>query len=311
MKVLVTGATGFIGSHVVRCLVADGLEVHALIRPGSDTWRINDVIRSVTVIPCDLFFTGELDRFLKQIRPDLCIHLAWYVEPGKYLNSLENFHFMSASMQLATQLASLGCKRFLGVGTCFEYDTDLGYLSEGNPTLPYSPYAASKLGLYLALDQLGKVTGMEVAWLRLFYLYGPYEDRRRLVPSVICLLLANQVAKVTKGDQVRDFLHVEDVASAIRAVAKSKISGSVNIGSGKPVTVREIVNKIATILKCSELIALGAFPQKVSDPMFICANNRLLTEGTGWAPQYDLEGGLSHTVEWWKRQFERSQGVVY
>lgn len=302
MRVLITGATGFIGSHVVRRLVADGHEVYALIRPNSNSWRIKDVIDSVGVVPCDLFSTQELGNHLKKIRPDLCIHLAWYVEPGKYLDSLENLHFVSASMQLATVLASLGCKRFLGAGTCFEYNAELGYLSESSPTSPQTLYAASKLGLHIVLDQIGKVTGMDFAWVRFFYLYGPYEDKRRLVPSVICSLLGNKEAKVTSGEQIRDFMHVEDVASAICAVAESNIAGPINIGSGKPVSVRDIVTKIGSIIGRPELIILGVLPQNLSDPRFICANNRLLVDSTAWTPQHNLERGLHHTVEWWERQ---------
>lgn len=300
MKAFVTGATGFIGSHVVRRLIAEGDSVSALIRPGSNTWRIMDVIPSVDVVECDLFSIDELGKHLSRIRPDVCIHLGWYVEPGMYLNSLENLRFMSASMELATQLAGLGCKRFVAAGTCFEYDTELGYLSERSATLPRSLYAASKLGLHLILNQLGKLTGMSVAWVRFFYLYGPYEDKRRLVSSVICSLLRGEEAKVTKGEQVRDFLHVEDVASAIVAVSRSDISGPVNIGSGNPVTVRDVVLKIGSIVGRLDLIALGAIPYSGSDPRFICADNRLLTESTGWFPSYDLNNGLRHTAKWWE-----------
>ncbi len=304
MRVLVTGATGFIGSHIVRRLIAQGCEVYAIIRPNSNVWRINDIIGSINVIPCDLFSIREWDRYIKEIRPDLCIHLAWYVEPGEYLNSLENTRFAYATIELATRLAGIGCRRFISAGTCFEYDTDLGYLSETTSTAPRSLYAATKLGLYLTLDQIGRLMGMSVAWLRFFYLYGPYEDKRRLVPAIICSLIDNREAKATKGEQIRDFLHVEDVADAVWAVAQSGLSGPINIGSGKPVAVRDIVMKIGTILGRPELITLGALPHNPSDPMFICANNRLLTNSTAWFPRYDLEGGLHHTVEWWKRHLK-------
>ena len=304
MLVFLTGATGFIGSHVARLLVSEGCEVYALIRRGSDLWRIEDIAPSLQVVACDLLAKEELEAQLSRIRPELCIHLAWYTEPGEYLTSQENIRLLIASLNLASLLESLGCKRFVAAGTCFEYDTSLAYLSESSPTAPQSIYAASKLALQLVLAQLASTTRMSVAWLRFFYQYGPFEHEGRLVPSVICSLLRNQVAKVTLGKQVRDFLHVEDVASAAWAVARSDLSGPVNIGSGEPVTVREIVTTIGAILKRPELIALGALPDRASDPRFVCADNRRLVDNTGWAPRYDLEQGLRHAVAWWQVHLE-------
>ena len=301
MRVLLTGATGFVGSHVARLLVSEGCEVHTVVRDSSDLWRINDVVPFLRLVRCDLLAVDELDVYLERIQPDLCIHLAWYAVPGKYLTSLENLSLLNASLRLAARLAGLGCKRFIGVGTCIEYDTSLGYLSEESPTKPCNLYAASKLALQIVLKQLANITGMEVAWPRIFYLYGPFENERRLAPSVICSLLRNQVAKVTKGEQIRDFLHVEDVAAAIWAVAQSDLSGAVNIGSGKPVAVRDIVTQIGAILNRPELIAPGVLPYNPSDPLFICANNRRLTESTTWVPRHDLEQGLQHTIVWWQR----------
>ena len=179
-------------------------------------------------------------------------------------------------------------------------------MSETTSTAPHSLYAATKLGLYLILDPIGKVTSMSIAWLRFFYLYGPYEDKSRLEPTIICSLLNNHEARTTHGEQIRDILHIEDAASAVWAVIESNLSGPVNIGSGKPVAVRDIVIKIGTILGRPELIALGALAHNTSDPTFICANNRLLTNSTAWVPRYDLEEGLRHTVEWWKRHLKES-----
>lgn len=300
MRVLLTGATGFIGSHVARVLVHEGYEVSALIRQGSHLWRIEDIVPRLRVVPCDLLASEELDRHLARIRPDLCLHLAWYAKPGKYLTSVENIRLLNASLHLASRLADLGCKKFIGAGTCFEYDTNVGYLSEASPAKPQSLYAASKLALQLVLAQLADATGMQMAWPRFFYQYGPFEDERRLVPSVIRSLLRHEVAKVTKGEQVRDFLHVEDVAAAVLAVARNDLSGPVNVGSGKPVTVREIVTRIGAMLQQSELIEFGARAYGASDPTFVCANNRKLLENTSWMPRYDLEDGLRHTIEWWK-----------
>ena len=140
-----------------------------------------------------------------------------------------------------------------------------------------------------------------------FYQYGPYEQVQRLVPSVIVSLLRNQVAKVTKGEQVRDFLHVEDVASAIWAVAQSDLTGPVNIASGKRITVKEIIEKVGKIIDRPELIEYGGLPYNRSDPMFVCADNRLLALNTAWTPKYDLEQGLRQTVEWWRAYLQSTE----
>ncbi|TMQ68384.1 MAG: NAD-dependent epimerase/dehydratase family protein, partial [Candidatus Eisenbacteria bacterium] len=131
---------------------------------------------------------------------------------------------------------------------------------------------------------------------RPFYQYGPFEDGRRLVPYVIDTLLRGEEAGITRGLQVRDFLHVADVGSAIAAAATSHLEGPVNIGSGQPVTVREIVATIAAILGSSERVKFGARPDSPTDPPFICANTRKLVEGTGWEPRFDLRSGLEDTI---------------
>ena len=112
--------------------------------------------------------------------------------------------------------------------------------------------------------------------------------------------MRNEKVSVTKGEQVRDFLHVEDVAAAIWAISRSDLTGPVNVGSGRPITVRDVVAKTAALPDRPELIAYGALPYAEADPMFVCANNRRLTMGTGWSPKYDLHQGLAHTIEWWK-----------
>jgi UDP-glucuronate decarboxylase len=305
-RILLTGATGFIGSHVARAYAREDCEVYAFVRKGSDLWRIRDILGRVHIVSCDLLSAEEIDDCLDHIHPDLCLHMAWYAEPGKYLNSYENIRMLNASMHLASSLARTGCERLVVTGTCAEYDSSFAPLSEVSLTKPRSLYAASKLALFIMLEQMGRLANMQVAWVRLFYQFGPFEDERRLVPSVIRALLTGDTAKVTAGDQVRDFLHVEDVAEAIVAVAKSRLSGAVNVGSGDPTMVKDVVLSIAAMLNRPDLIALGARSTESSDPMFVCADNRKLTDGTGWIPKYDLQRGLHGTIEWWRKRLEQA-----
>jgi nucleoside-diphosphate-sugar epimerase len=299
--VLLTGATGFIGAHVARRLAADGDTIHALVRPGGSRWRLRDLEHRIRPASVDLLDADAVRRAVGEIRPEMCIHLAWCATPGTYLCDPDNVRFAAASLELARSLAENGCRRLVGAGTCLEYEARGTPLDEAAPVRPTSLYAASKLGLGLMLDHFGRQRGISVAWARLFFEYGPFEDARRLVPSVIGALLRGEQALVSEGGQVRDFLHVEDAAAAIVAVARSDAEGPVNVGSGHPVTVRGLVAQIGRLMGQGERIVYGARPQDPADPPFICADNTRLVQSTEWRPRYDLERGLRDAIAWWEQ----------
>jgi nucleoside-diphosphate-sugar epimerase len=300
--VLLTGATGFIGSRILASMVEAGDNVVALIRPGSNVHRLAALQGRFSVLNGDLVQCGEMVARIHALRPTLCVHSAWYAEPGRYLTSNENKRLTEGSVELARALVATGCKRFVGIGTCLEYDTDVGVLSETTPVNPLTPYAQSKLLTYQRVSTLGRMEGMEVAWTRLFFQHGPQEDARRLVPQVIKSLLSGERVPLTPGDQVRDFLHVDDVARAVASVAHSPVEGVVNIGSGIPVTVRQLVTKVAQQLNATALLSFGELPYRDGDPMYICADNTRLRQDVGWRPTFDLETGLRNTVDWWRQE---------
>jgi nucleoside-diphosphate-sugar epimerase len=304
LKVLLTGTTGFIGSHVARQLVETDDEIYGLVREGSDPWRIKDIQASLKFVQADLADDEALKGVMTSLKPDVVLHLAWFAEPGVYINSMQNLDMLTASLRLAGLAAGSGCKYFMGVGTCFEYDLSYGYLSESTPVKPQSLYAGSKLAFKFIMDQIGRTTGMETTWARLFYQYGAYEDKRRVVPAVITSLLNHQTQKLTSGEQIRDYLHVEDVASAITAIFYKRVTGEVNIGSGNPISIHDLTMKIGTLLGRTDLIEYGAIPQNPNDPRFVCANNRRLVEQTGWKPRFELDEGLLQTISWWQKQMQ-------
>jgi len=289
---------GWIGAHVVRRLVADGHPVLAVVRPGGDSWRLRGLESMATLIDCDLSDHPRVRQLLADLRPELVFHCAWYAVPGDYLHSLANLNALSDSLNLARVAKESGCHHFLGVGTCVEYDTSPQPLSETSPTGPRSLYAAAKLALHLVLEQM-RGEGMGVTWARLFYLYGPMEDARRLVPSVVRALLAGEPVAISPGQQVRDFLHVEDVAAALAALGQRHLDGVFNIGSGKPVTVAEVATTLGRLCGRESLVRLGARPYSPGDPMYVCADVTRLSS-TGWRPAYNLETGLSDTIRWWR-----------
>ena len=299
MNILVTGSTGFIGSHVLIQLVKEGHDVTVIVRARSKRTRIESIVSDVNFLEFDLNDADTSTLNLDDRNFELCIHLAWYAEPGLYLHSTENVQSLSATLNLASRLAQSGCQKFLGIGSSFEYDSGGGYLSESSALNPRSLYAACKTAASIGLEKIADDTDMQVAWVRLFNQYGPFENERRLVPDVLLSLMRGEKTRTTEGNQFRDFLHVEDVASAICAVAFSELSGSVNVGSGQPIRVRDIVEKLGEVTGREDLIDFGAIPYRESDPMFLCANNQLLVNNTQWEPQYDLDNGLRHTLAWW------------
>jgi len=301
MRILLTGAAGFVGSHVTRALLAASHEVITLIRPSTDTWRIDDILPQVTIINGDLADHSALKAALTGKPPDLCLHLAWYAEHGKYWHSPRNLELIGQTLALLQLLASLGCLRFVGTGTCVEYDITQGYLDEATSVLyPASLYAASKLSAYYLTEHLGRQIGVQTAWLRLFYIYGPMESPNRLIPYVINSLLAEHVVETTSGEQVRDYLHITDAASGLCTAALSDVQGAVNIASSEPIAVKQVVQDIAQLIGGQDLLRLGAKAGSPGDPSVIYGNSQRLRE-LGWRPRYTLKEGLVDTIGWWKK----------
>jgi len=308
MKVFVTGASGFIGAHVTRSLLAGGHSVTALVVPGDSLWRLEEAIGKFSVVTGRLADRELLRRVLIEFRPEACIHLAWYAEPGKYLSSPENIPSLTDSLSLLAELIQAGCRQVVMAGTCAEYDTDKGFLREDTPTRPTTLYAATKLSACLIGQQLAAAAQINFAWGRIFYPYGPQEDPRRLVPAAISALQQGRSFPATLGEQVRDYIFIEDVAAAFCVMLEKQASGVFNISSGAPVTIRHLLETIAVLLGRTGLTQFGALAYREWEPQFICGDNRRLTK-LGWKPQYTLSQGLLKTFEWWKVFFEAQAGA--
>jgi nucleoside-diphosphate-sugar epimerase len=295
MRVFVTGASGFIGAAVIRLLIEQGVETAALVS-NKNTTRLDWLSGRFQAIEGRLSDLPTLRSTLAQFKPDACIHLAWYAEPGKYLYSSENIPSLQHSLIALQTLIDVGCRQFVGVGTCAEYDTSKGYLHEDDPTHPATIYAACKLSMCLIGQQIATSAGVNFAWARLFYLYGPSEDPRRLVPALIHSLQVGKSFEATAGEQIRDYLHLEDVASALITLATQQVNGIYNISSGLPITMRHLMIQIGQMLGKDSLIQLGALPYRQWEPMFICGNNQKLRQ-LGWKPRYSLETGLATLID--------------
>ena len=299
-SVLLTGAAGFFGAHLARLLVDDGHEVTAIVRQGTDRWRLADFESRLSIVEGDLSELGTLVEGIRARQPEILIHLAWKGWSGK-AEADANLSSLGVSLELLRKMPQLGCRRFVAAGTCFEYDLTGRRLAETSPLHPHDLYGACKKSLFEVAQEFSALTGVSVVTPRIFYSYGPLEDARRLVPSIVRALLRGEAAKATAGEQVRDYLHVADIASAIWAVARSDATGAVNIASGEPVSIAQIATRIGELLGKSALVQLGALTYRDGEPMHIlgdCGKLRSL----GWLPKYTLDAGLAETIEWWQRQ---------
>lgn len=265
-RVLVTGATGFVGQQVVRSLSARGILLRLVVRAGKKATSAL-LVNGCEIITSEDLFAESSKWWAEQCEGvDAVVHLAWYAEPGKYLHSPKNMDCLVGSLTLARGAVQAGVKRLIGVGTCFEYDLSAGVVSVDTPLRPISPYANAKAALYLGLDQWLQTQSVEFSWCRLFYLYGEGEDRRRLVPYLRSKLEKREPAELTCGNQVRDFLNVADAGRLIADVALSDETGPVNVCSGVPITVRQLAEQIADEYGRPDLLVFGARKDNLIDP---------------------------------------------
>ena len=297
-KVLLTGAAGFIGHHCLEPLKARGYEVHAV-----STKRMKSGTGGVHWHQANLLEPGAAKALLAEVKPSHLLHLAWFVVPGKLITAPENFAWVRASMELVQEFAAHGGKRLTVCGSGYEYDWNYGYCSEKlTPAVPNTVYGSCKHALNLLVQSFATQAALSAAWGRVFFLYGPNEHPQRLVSSVILSLLKGEPAKCSHGRQIRDYLHVQDVAEGMVALLDSEVTGAVNVSSGQATTLREIVLTIGRVLERPELIQLGAIPARANDtPLVVGENLRLLNE-VGWKQHFDLEAGLRQTIDWWKAQ---------
>ena len=294
-RVLVTGATGFVGARVVDALLDKQHEVHAVARktgaerPGL-TWHA-----------ADLLAPAAAESVVEESQARCLMHLAWYAVPGRFWTAPENERWIDASLRLVRAFGEAGGRRAVMAGTCAEYRWGGAVLSERETALePATLYGACKRATYLAAESVAADLGMSLAWGRIFFLYGPGEPLGRLVSGVITGLLSGASVPTTDGHQRRDFMHVDDVANAFAALVDADISGAINIATGEAVRVRDVVELIERAVGVHERVRYGALPTRAGEPEVIVADARRMHDELGFRPMIALGPGLVDAVAWWR-----------
>jgi nucleoside-diphosphate-sugar epimerase len=294
-RVLVTGASGFIGRFTLRPLVDRGYDVHALRRspvdepgPAGVTWH-----------ELDLLDHGATSAFVADLAPSHLLHLAWYTAHGRYWNAQENLDWVAASLNLVRRFNCAGGVRAVVAGTSAEYDWSGDCCTGSTPLGPSSFYGVSKNALREILEAYARESGLGLAWGRVFYTFGPGEQPTRVVAAVARALTVGESIACSRGGQLRDFLYVADVGAAFAALLDSKVTGAIDIGSGKGIALAELLRRLETLAGRPGLVRLGAAPPR-DEPQRIVANVRRLREEVRWEPAWGLDASLAETLGWWR-----------
>jgi len=308
--VVMTGATGFIGSAVLAELTHRRIRTLVLLRPESDRRRIPRLAAENAIVFSKLDEPDLVGKLQAQ-QPAIFIHCAWRGVGGGERNAdfqlAENVPFALASVKLA---AACGCRQWIGLGSQAEYGNANRVLAETAPALPTTQYGHAKLAAgsqALALCHTAKMAGV---WLRVFSTYGPGDHPYWMIPHVIREFLQGRAPQVTRCEQQWDYLFVADAARAIVSVANGNVSGVFNLGSGLARPLKQIIEVVRAELRTPVVPAYGAIPYRPDQVMHLQADIAKLHAATGWLPQVGLEEGIRQTVDWEKKLFEAGRAMA-
>jgi len=298
MRLLVTGATGFVGSSVVRAALGRGHEVVAVVRSRARAVALGSG-PDLHLVEADLTDGEAMRRAAAGASADVALHLAWAVGPD-YFDSPASLACVEGSLALLRGLIEAGCPRVVFVGTHLELAPSDRDMDETSPVAPRGLYAVCKDALHRIAGARLAETDTSFAWARLFNLYGPGQAEWAFVSSVVRHLLAGRRCPLTHGEQLRGFLHVRDAADALLAVGESRVGGVVHVGSDEVVRVRDLAERVATYLDRTGLLSFGALAPSPGDAPRVVASTARLREAVGFRPRVALDDGLRETIEWWR-----------
>jgi|TARA_B110000483_G_C18188298_1_gene539883 dTDP-6-deoxy-L-talose 4-dehydrogenase (NAD+) len=268
-KILLTGGTGFVGKQILKHLSKFDVDIVLVIRKCAKQ-SFSNVKNVVSVIETDNIFNETSSWWTsKSNNIDIVINAAWYAEPGSYYTSLSNIDCLRGSLNMAEGCIASGIKKFVGIGSCAEYEISNNPIPYNGSLKPHTIYAASKLATFQILEQLFNSNDISFVWCRLFYLYGEGEDDRRLVPYIKNKLNKGQSADLSSGNQVRDFIDVTFAGQIIGDIALSKQSGAINVCSGQPKTIREHAIEVAKNYGREDLLNFGAREDNPLEPEYV------------------------------------------
>lgn len=290
-KVIVTGATGFIGQQSIEPLLNKGYEVYAITHNQQPANNNN-----YQLINANIFDSESIKKVFSEIKPEYLLHFAWDTRPGIYLQDNSNFEWLAASLQMLKTFQECGGRRAIYAGTCFEYKFSDEKLAEESTELsPISIYGNCKNHLNQLAKIFAKKNELSFGWGRIFYVYGPNEHEKRLTTYIINSLINKQQMTIKSGKLIKDYLYTKDIAAAFVEFLDSQVEGAVNICSGIPISVSEFALTIAEKYGREDLLTFEDAPP-AGEPPIILGDNTKLKNGIGFSPKYDLNSGIDEIL---------------
>lgn len=297
-RVFVTGATGFIGSYLVRQLLGRNIEVAVLVRPESDLWRIADIQDQLTIFIWNGLSVDSFSGTFREFAPDTVFQLGWAGVGNTHRNDvLQQFDNVRFAVELAQLSADCGVQCWIGAGSQAEYGPCDRPISESMLPQPTTLYGAAKLSAMLMTERIAALHEMRHVWVRIFSTYGPLDNDGWMIPGLISKLFKRERPALTAGEQLWDYLHVDDAARAFLQLAESKACGVFNLGSGEALPLRKIIETIRDFIDPTLPLGFGEVPYRPDQVMRLQADITRIESTTEWRPLIPLIIGLQALVE--------------
>jgi nucleoside-diphosphate-sugar epimerase len=310
-KIIITGASGFIGANLVHKSLALGHQVHLFVRPEFKDWRLSGILSDVHLHTLSLEDPVALNKALKSILPDWIFHTAVHGAYSSQTNLLEMVHTnIIGTMQLVTAASQIGFEAFINTGSSSEYGYKDHAPSEKDWIEPNSHYAVTKACATQFCRSTAEKEKLFIPTLRLYSVYGPYEEPTRLMPTLITKGLQGKLPPLVDPTIARDYVYVDDVVDAYFQTAQTKNQefGAVyNVGTSKQTTLLQLVKTVSSLLPIQEKPEWGSMPNRSWDTSCWVADTNLIRKTLKWKPKYTLKTGLQKMIEWQKQHLEHAQ----
>jgi nucleoside-diphosphate-sugar epimerase len=290
VKVLLTGANGFLGRHVLGILRQQGIQTVMLGRTRAPDSAFAEFVEA------DLLATPDCTARVKAAGASHLLHLAWYTEHGKYWASPLNLRWVEASTRLVEAFCQCGGQQVVVAGTCAEYDWNSAWCREDHtPLVPATLYGTAKDAARRLVMALCAQHAVPCAWGRVFLPFGSGESAQRLIPSLISVFRGLRPPFGVNAPAFRDFLHASDVAQGLITLLLKGANGAYNVSSGQPVQLAEVVRELARLLQVDPEPVLAISEKRLGEPTLLVGEN-LKVQSLGWQPALSLVQGLTQTV---------------